>query len=62
MKPEHFVYWLQGFFEISDSETLSKEQVAKIKRHLNLVFKHIDEPDPTGQLNEIHGPGTVYRC
>jgi hypothetical protein len=38
MTPENFVYWVQGFFEISGSETLSKEQVQVIKDHLSLVL------------------------
>jgi hypothetical protein len=33
-----FVYWLQGFFEISESETLTPEQVKVIKDHIALVL------------------------
>ena len=39
MTPENFCYWLQGYFEISRNETLSKENVSQIKEHLELVFK-----------------------
>ena len=55
MTPRDFCYWLQGYFEISSNKELEEHQVQVIKRHLGLVFKHsIDEPDPTGALQEIH--------
>ena len=44
MTSVHFAYWLQGFFEISDSDTLTEKQVKMIKAHLNLVFKHEIDP------------------
>ena len=70
MKAESFCYWLQGYFELTDSEKgfggLTSDQAKMVKRHLALVFKHdIDSPDPTGELQETHdgfpGGGTV-RC
>jgi hypothetical protein len=42
MKTENFCYWLQGMFELTGSEELTKDQVRIIKNHLNLVFEHID--------------------
>ena len=39
MTPENFVYWLQGFMELQNPETISSEQVEIIQDHLNLVFK-----------------------
>jgi hypothetical protein len=47
-----FCYWLQGLFELTEvdankkhmSETLSIQQVAAIKRHLAMVFKHEIDP------------------
>lgn len=39
MKPEQFVYWLQGYFELTGSNELSEQQVGIIKDHLALVFK-----------------------
>jgi len=76
MKPREFVYWLQGYFEITGGSeaTLTAGQVKIIKNHLALVFKHsIDTPDPTGELQAIHDgakppkptlsqPSPVYRC
>lgn len=47
MTPENFCYWLQGLFEIEGADknktvnqSLSYEQVACIKQHLEYVFKH----------------------
>jgi len=66
MTPENFAYWLQGFFEISESNHLSEKQVLMIKNHLNLVFYHSIDPKATEGmppaeaekkqqvLNEIH--------
>lgn len=76
MESKSFVYWLQGFFELSKETTLTEEQVQIIKNHLALVFKHeIDFPDPTGELQAIHDGkppklpsgapqkiDTLYRC
>ena len=59
MTSRDFAYWLQGFFEVSNAETITKEQTQVIKNHLNLVFKH--EIDPSmgdekhqQELNAIH--------
>ncbi len=41
MKPEEFCYWLQGVFEMTDTQELDKEQTATLKCHLNMVFEHI---------------------
>ena len=71
MRSRDFAYWLQGFFEISDTNTLSEKQVHLIKQHLNLVFKH--EIDPSmgdekhqQELNTIHnslsGRDPLMRC
>ena len=58
-----FCYWLQGHFEISGSTELSIEQVAIVKNHLNLVFKHEIDPlresqtdTPKKELNITHSP------
>jgi len=40
MTPEHFCYWLQGYFELCEEDNLTKEQIKMIREHLNLVFKH----------------------
>lgn len=38
MKESDFVYWLQGFIELSDTDTISEKQWLMIKDHLKLVF------------------------
>ena len=65
MTSRDFAFWLQGFFEISESENLSKEQTKVIKKHLNLVFKHEIDPSMGDQahqekLNEIHKPNKPF--
>lgn len=50
MKSTEFCYWLQGFFELSDSKELTPKQVECIKNHLNLVFVH--EIDPSYSKDE----------
>jgi hypothetical protein len=47
MSPESFTYWLQGYFEISDSNNLSPQQVQIIRDHLALVFEKVT-PDRSG--------------
>jgi uncharacterized protein YfkK (UPF0435 family) len=60
-----FCYWLQGYFEIGQSdknkgaESLSYQQVECIRNHLNMVFKHEIDPshgDAAHQkaLSDIH--------
>ena len=53
MTPVNFAYWLQGFFEISDSNTLTPEQVRIIKAHINLVFFHAIDPETLKDSSEI---------
>lgn len=66
-----FCYWLQGFFELSESNNLTENQVQKIRNHLNLVFKHEIDPlresqtqIPASELNQIHSPENdpLVRC
>jgi hypothetical protein len=38
MHPYEFAYWLNGYFELSNSNNLSEEQVKTIKEHLQKVF------------------------
>ena len=49
MTAEQFVYWLQGFMEINDPETISKTETQIIKDHLKLVF---DKETPDRQPRE----------
>lgn len=64
MTSRDFCFWLQGYFEITGVplEGFGREQVAAIRNHLALVFKHEIDPSmgpPAHQaaLNETHqGP------
>lgn len=38
MNSETFTFWLQGFVELSDTDTVSEKQWLIIKDHLKLVF------------------------
>jgi hypothetical protein len=38
MTAEQFVYWLQGFMEMTDPVKLNKKETQQIKNHLKLVF------------------------
>lgn len=72
MKSRDFVYWLQGFFEVSEAKALTDAQVTTIKSHLNLVFKHEIDPEMgdlkhQNDLNKTHSPGKhpseiMFRC
>lgn len=41
MTPREFCYWLQGFFEVVQPKTLTKEQVGSIKEKLD---ESLDDP------------------
>jgi len=56
MSPSDFVYWLQGFFEMSDAEALSFKQVKMIKQHLALVLKNESKELTEKEIEEILGP------
>ena len=44
MTSTDFVYWLNGYFEISGANSLDEKQVKIIKDHLNLVFTKVTPP------------------
>ena len=62
-----FIYFLQGFLELSDQKTISAEQLKMIKGHLSLAFR--DDIDPSmgdkkhqeelSNAHEGHEPITV---
>jgi len=59
MTSRDFVYWLQGFFELSGATEMTASQVEQTKKHLSMVFVHEIDPsagDATQQekLNQIH--------
>lgn len=50
MTSRDFCYWLQGYFELSGTKSVSPEEVANIKKHLAMVFHH--EIDPSFGKNK----------
>jgi len=44
MESKSFIYWLQGFFELSETNTLTEKQTQIIKNHLKLVFMYEIDP------------------
>jgi hypothetical protein len=63
MTAEQFTYWLQGFMEINDPETLGVRETQIIKDHLKLVFDK-QTPDRKQLLTEnpitTPYPGIIY--
>lgn len=56
MNNVNFVYWLKGFFELTNAEELTKEQVVMIKEHLDLCLNKV-----TPELGEgIKRTDTTY--
>jgi hypothetical protein len=47
MTPREFCYWLQGFFEVVQPKSLTKEQVTAIKEKLDESLNKPDEAQPT---------------
>lgn len=59
MTSRDFAYWMQGFFEISETDNVTPEQVRVIKKHLNMVFIHDIDPsmgdkEHQDKLNAVH--------
>lgn len=47
MTEKTFCYWLNGFFELSETDKLSEKQVMMIKEHLALVFNKVTTGQPS---------------
>lgn len=69
MTSRDFCYWLQGFFEITEPEGVTPKELACIKKHLDLVFKHEIDPSMGNKqhqekLNKVHhgGLSDLVRC
>ena len=52
MNAKSFTYWLQGFFELSETTDLSPKQIQMIKDHLNLVFEKVTPDRVTNDVKK----------
>lgn len=63
MNPRDFCFWLQGYFELSKSNELTRQQLETIKEHLALVFEDIIfTPNPTAyspSLEFLNNPRSI---
>lgn len=62
MNERDFFYWLQGFFELAGTNTLSEKQVEMIKEHMTLVA---EKKTPTSMSNINQKPfqiGIICDC
>ena len=59
MTPRDFVYWLQGYIEISGATELNEQAVREIKNHLALVLTK-ETPTPTAPWPPVD-PYAPYR-
>lgn len=76
MKSRDFCCWLQCMLELTDIKQLDAIHTDKVKRRLELVFKHEIDPsagdaEEQAALNAIHNKptfggqdehGNLYRC
>ena len=73
MNSRDFCYWLQGYFELTDSDSgktvltgISPEAALIIQDHLNMVFLHEIDPsfgpkEHQAKLNTAHGDANGYK-
>jgi hypothetical protein len=59
MTPEQFVYWLQGWLELSESPTLSETQVQVVKDHIAQVLTKTT-PDRPGFPAQARIPAVFH--
>jgi hypothetical protein len=63
MTARDFAFWLQGFFELNNPNSIGVTETSLIKKHLNLVFAHDIDPsmgdkEHQKKLNTIHYKST----
>ena len=72
MEPINFVYWLQGYLEISGGKPLNAEQVKIVQDHIELVLekktpdrkldiKNLDLQFCSGPSIQLHGDGKTWK-
>jgi hypothetical protein len=52
MNERDFCYWLQGFFEIHESNEVDEKQIQIIKDHLKTVFEKVTPDRSAEQVKE----------
>lgn len=65
MTSRDFVYWLNGFFELGDVQSLTVDQTDTVKRHLAMVFKHEIDPEfgkDLKALRKLHRKKEIVYC
>jgi hypothetical protein len=62
MTPENFCYWLQGYIEISETKTLTSEQLQVVWEHLNLVFNKVTSMSIPQIQNLVASVKTEISC
>lgn len=55
MTHRDFVYWLQGFLEVSGSKELDSIQLACVRRHIELVLKNVTDEGTRAGIHPLLG-------
>ena len=67
MTSKDFAFWLQGFFELSETDELTPRQTEIIKNHLKLVFYYEIDPsysadkEVQAEMQNIHDGKPAHR-
>lgn len=61
-----FCYWLQGFFELANPQTLTSEQIQVVKNHLDmtkvLATPGVELPSPYKDHRWSADGSTLLKC
>jgi len=60
MESKSFIYWLQGFFELSETNTLTEKQTQIIKNHLKLVFMYEIDPSYSEDVEVLNNMQDIH--
>lgn len=62
MTSQEFCYWLQGFFELGNPESLTEQQVQVINNHLDMVNVLASTQPPFGQRRSTDNGSVLIKC